>query len=76
MYGITRIDLSQLAEAGRLKRLAPGVYTDAGAPGDQVDDLHAVWLSTEPKKLGEEQIEDGRITPSPRRTRGSRRRER
>jgi len=57
--GITRLDLSQLAEAGRLKRLAHGVYMDAGAPRDQVDDLRAVWLSTEPKTLGEERIKDG-----------------
>ena len=42
MYGITRLDLSQLAEAGRLNPLAHGVYMDAGAPRDQVDDLRAV----------------------------------
>ena len=31
MHGITRLDLSQLAEAGHLNRLAHGVYTDVGA---------------------------------------------
>ncbi|HEY8718002.1 type IV toxin-antitoxin system AbiEi family antitoxin domain-containing protein [Pengzhenrongella sp.] len=58
MHGITRLDLSRLAETGHVKRLAHGVYMDAGAPGDQFDDLRAAWLSTDPKKLGEERIKD------------------
>ena len=40
--GITRLDLSQLTEAGHLNRLAHGVYMDAGAPRDRVDDLRVV----------------------------------
>jgi len=59
MHGITRLDLSRLTETGHLKRLAHGVYMDAGAPGDQFDDLRAAWLSTEPKRLGYERIKDG-----------------
>jgi len=58
MRGITRLDLSRLAEAGHLTRLAHGVYMDAGAPGDEFDDLRAAWLSTEPKRLAEERIRD------------------
>lgn len=58
MHGITRLDLSRLAEAGHLRRLAHGVYMDAGAPGDPFDDLRAAWLSTEPKILGEARLED------------------
>ena len=58
MHGITRLDLSRLAEAGHLTRLAHGVYMDAGAPGDEFDDLRAAWLSTEPKRLAEERIRD------------------
>lgn len=58
MHDITRLDLSRLAEAQHVKRLAHGVYMDAGAPGDQFDDLRAAWLSTDPKKMGEERIKD------------------
>jgi hypothetical protein len=58
MHGITRLDLSRLAEAGHLERLAHGVYMDAGAPRDEFDDLRAAWLSTEPKRLGEVRIKD------------------
>jgi len=56
--GVTRLDLSRLAEAGHLERLAHGVYMDAGAPGDEFDDLHAAWLSTEPKRLAEVRIKN------------------
>jgi hypothetical protein len=58
MLGITRLDLSRLAEAGHLTRLAHGVYMDTGAPGDQFDEMRAAWLSTDPKKLGEERIKN------------------
>lgn len=58
MRGITRLDLSRLADAGHLTRLAHGVYMDSGAPGDEFDDLRAAWLSTEPKRLAEERIKD------------------
>lgn len=58
MHGITRLDLSRLAEAGHLKRLAHGVYMDAGAPGDEFDDLRTAWLSTDPKTMGEVRIKD------------------
>lgn len=56
--GVTRLDLSRLTEAGLLTRLAHGVYLDAGAPGDQFDDLRAAWLSTEPARLGADRIKD------------------
>ncbi len=58
MHGITRLDLSRLTEAGHLKRLAHGVYMDAGAPSDPFDDLRAAWLSTEPKIMGEARLKD------------------
>jgi len=58
MHGITRLDLSRLAEAGHLERLAHGVYKDAGAPAGRFDDLHAAWLSTDPKAMGEVRIKD------------------
>ncbi|GEP39607.1 hypothetical protein NPS01_32700 [Nocardioides psychrotolerans] len=58
MRGITRLDLSRLAEASHLERLAHGVYKDAGAPAGRFDDLHAAWLSTDPKRLAEVRIKD------------------
>ena len=54
MRGVTRLDLSRLASEGLLERLAHGVYKDAGAPGDEFDDLRAAWLSTVPKRLAYE----------------------
>ncbi|MDQ1308344.1 MAG: hypothetical protein QG671_4178 [Actinomycetota bacterium] len=58
VHGITRLDLSRLAEAGHLKRLAHGIYKVAGAPDDEFDDLRAAWLSTDPKTMGEARIKD------------------
>jgi len=58
MHGISRLDLSRLAEAGHLERLAHGVYKDAGAPAGRFDDLHAAWLSTDPKAMGEVRIKN------------------
>lgn len=57
MHDITRLDLSRLTDAGHLKRLAHGVYKDSGAPSDQFEDLHAAWLSTEPKVMGETRLQ-------------------
>lgn len=57
-HGVTRLNLSRLAAAGHLKRLAHGVYMDSGAPSDQFDDLRAAWLSTEPTIMGEARIKD------------------
>ncbi|PZF86440.1 type IV toxin-antitoxin system AbiEi family antitoxin domain-containing protein [Jiangella anatolica] len=57
--GVTRLNLSRLAEAGHLIRLAHGVYLDAGAPGDRHTDLRAAWLSADPARLAEERLADG-----------------
>jgi predicted nucleotidyltransferase/predicted transcriptional regulator of viral defense system len=57
-HEITRLDLSRLTQAGHLERLAHGVYKDAGAPAGRFDDLHAAWLSTDPKTMGEVRIKD------------------
>ena len=57
--GVSRLMLSRLAEAGHLKRLAHGVYKDAGAPGDEFDDMRAAWLSTDPKRLAYDRGKSG-----------------
>ncbi|MBO0594861.1 type IV toxin-antitoxin system AbiEi family antitoxin domain-containing protein [Nesterenkonia sp. E16_7] len=58
MHGITRLNLSRLTEAEHLNRLAHGVYKDSGAPSNQFEDLRAVWLSTDPKVMGEQRIQN------------------
>jgi len=52
MAGVSRLDLSRLAQSGHLNRLAHGVYMDAGVPSSPLDDLRAAWLSTDPRILG------------------------
>lgn len=56
--GVTRLNLSRLTDAGHLERLTHGVYRDAGAPIDEFEELRAAWLSTEPKLLAEQRIQD------------------
>ncbi|MFI5623334.1 type IV toxin-antitoxin system AbiEi family antitoxin domain-containing protein [Nocardioides sp. NPDC051685] len=59
MHGVTRLDLSRLASAGHLVRLAHGVYKHAGVPSDDFEDLRAAWLSTDPERLAAERLSDG-----------------
>lgn len=47
--GVSRLDLSRLAEAGLLDRVAHGVYRDAGAAGDEFEGLRSAWLAIVPK---------------------------
>jgi hypothetical protein len=60
--GVSRLMLARLADSGHLRRLAHGVYKDAGAAIDELDDLRAVWLSTEPRRLAEERLRDDPVT--------------
>ena len=57
--GVTRLDLSRLAEAGDLVRLAHGVYKDAGAPSGAHRDVRAAWLSSDPARLASDRLGDG-----------------
>lgn len=57
--GVTRLNLSRLAESGDLVRLAHGVYQDAGAPTGAYADLRAAWLSTEPARLAGDRLKEG-----------------
>jgi predicted transcriptional regulator of viral defense system len=59
MRGVTRLDLSRLAESGDLVRLAHGVYKDAGAPSGAHLDVRAAWLSSEPARLASDRLADG-----------------
>jgi predicted transcriptional regulator of viral defense system len=57
--GVTRLEMSRLAAAGHLVRLAHGVYRNAGAPSDEFEDLRAAWLSTEPARFASDRLRDG-----------------
>ena len=57
--GVTRLDLSRLAESGDLVRLAHGVYKDAGAPSGAHLDVRAAWLSSDPARLASDRLGDG-----------------
>lgn len=57
--GVTRLEMSRLAAAGHLVRLAHGVYRNAGAPSDEFEDLRAAWLSTEPRRFASDRLGDG-----------------
>lgn len=46
--GVSRLDLSRLAEAGLLERVSHGVYRDAGAASSEFEALRATWLATDP----------------------------
>ena len=47
--GVSRLDLSRLAESGLLERVVHGVYRDAGAAGDEFEGLRSAWLAIVPK---------------------------
>jgi hypothetical protein len=57
-HGVERLDLSRLAKAGHLERLAHGVYRDAGAPADEFEGLRAAWLAADPSRTAEARLRD------------------
>ena len=57
--GVTRLDLSRLADAGDLVRVSQGVYKSAGAPSASYLDVRAAWLSSDPSRLASERLNDG-----------------
>ena len=54
--GITRIQLSRLADAGVLERLGRGVYVTTSTTGDQYLPLRAAWLALDPTRTAEERL--------------------
>lgn len=57
-HGVERLDLSRLAKAGHLERLAHGVYRDAGAPADEFEGLRAAWLAADLSSTAEARLRD------------------
>ncbi len=54
--GIRRDELSRLEHRGLLNRVTRGVYKDAGAGGDELDEIRAHWLALEPALTAEERL--------------------
>lgn len=57
--GVTRLDLSRLADAGDLVRISKGIYKNAAAPSGSYLDVRAAWLSSEPARVASERLNDG-----------------
>lgn len=49
--GVPRWVLSRFERAGNLERLAKGVYRMGGAPSTREEDVLAVWLSLDPRRV-------------------------
>jgi len=47
--GVTRLQLSRLAEQGHIERIGQGIYRDSGVPTERFDAVKAAWLSIDPK---------------------------
>jgi predicted transcriptional regulator of viral defense system len=63
MRGVARRDLSRLAQAGALERVAYGVYRVAGAPRPRLLELRAAWLQLAPGvDLDQRTIADGVVS--------------
>lgn len=60
--GITRVQLSRLAEAGVLERLGRGVYVTTSTTGDEHLPLRAAWLALDPTRTAEERLSDPTTT--------------
>lgn len=56
MAGITAQNMSQMAKAGDLVRLAHGIYRLAGNPIDRHEDLRAAWLALDPSRTAADRI--------------------
>jgi hypothetical protein len=54
--GVSRLDMSRLAEAGHLERLTHGVYREVAVPSTPYDEVRSIWLSLEPEKLAEQRL--------------------
>lgn len=54
--GVSRVQLTRLAQQGLIERLCHGVYRDAHTPEGEWDSLRAAWLSTAPRHTAEKRL--------------------
>lgn len=59
--GITAQNMSQMAKAGDLVRLAHGIYRLAGNPIDRHEDLRAAWLALDPSRTAAGRIAEQEV---------------
>lgn len=56
--GVSRLDLSRLADGADATRLIRGVYRLAGSPEEPDTDLYAHWLAMDPARTADERAND------------------
>jgi hypothetical protein len=56
--GISRMQLTRLAEAGVLDRVAHGVYASPAVLGDELLGLRAAWIALQPRRAVAERLAD------------------
>lgn len=57
--GVTRVQLTRLAQVGVVERLSHGVYLIRGAGGDEFTELRAAWLHLDPTRSAADRFADG-----------------
>lgn len=61
-YGVSRVDLGRLRGNGLVRRVRRGVYSLPSAGHGPVQDLHAAWLSLDPRTTAEQRVEQEPVT--------------
>jgi len=56
--GISRLQLTRLAEGGHLERVSHGIYRDPGSPPERFDTLKAAWISIDPRRTAQDRLSD------------------
>ena len=56
--GVSRLQISRLAEEGHLERVGYGIYRDSGTPPERFSSLKAAWLSVNPWRTAQERLAD------------------
>lgn len=56
--GVTRVEITRLADMEIVRRVRHGVYVMAGTPSDAFEDARAEWLATSPQRTAAERRND------------------
>jgi hypothetical protein len=54
--GVSRLQISRLAQAGHLEQVGHGIYRDAGAPPERFEAIKAGWLSVNPRMAAQDRL--------------------
>lgn len=58
--GLSHMNLSRMAAAGDLERVAHGIYRETSVPSDEHEALRAAWLAIDPSRFAHERLSDTR----------------